>query len=72
MREVYENGPVALNILAGDDLNFYKEGVYNPISPRILSENSRFAVEDWRKVDHSVLLIGWGIEEKTGYPYWLL
>ena len=26
----------------------------------------------WQKLTHSVHIIGWGTDEKTGIPYWLL
>jgi len=28
--------------------------------------------QEWEKVDHSVLLVGWGVDQATGEKFWLV
>jgi C1A family cysteine protease len=60
LREIVANyGPVAVAVNAARSLMNYKSGVYsNPKCPK--------------KVDHAVLLVGFGYDQKTKLDYWLV
>jgi cathepsin C len=59
MQEVHENGPIAIAIEPNDDFMYYEQGVY---------EHASALFDEWTKVDHAVLLTGWG--EDNGKKYW--
>mmetsp|Transcript_52794 Transcript_52794/g.115825 ORF Transcript_52794/g.115825 Transcript_52794/m.115825 type:complete len:514 (+) Transcript_52794:131-1672(+) len=62
MKEIHENGPVAVAISPAYDFMYYKQGVY--------SHSGINTKADWVKVDHAVLLVGWG--EENGKKYWIM
>jgi cathepsin C len=62
MQELYENGPVVVSFEPTDEFMYYGEGIF-------VSGNTRLH-QEWQKVDHAVLLIGWG--EEGGQKYWLV
>lgn len=70
MKELKANGPIVASFEPGYDFMFYSNGVYH--SP---DENSwvfeHETKPEWEKVDHSVLLYGWG-ETAEGEKYWNL
>mmetsp|Transcript_49937 Transcript_49937/g.109074 ORF Transcript_49937/g.109074 Transcript_49937/m.109074 type:complete len:524 (-) Transcript_49937:79-1650(-) len=59
MEEIYNRGPIAVAIEPADDFMYYSKGVY---------EHTSAVFTEWAKVDHAVLVTGWGEEE--GKPYW--
>jgi cathepsin C len=61
MEEVYNRGPIAIAIEPQDDFMYYSSGVYSHASAVKL-------FDEWTKVDHAVLLTGWG--EEDGKKYW--
>jgi len=61
MEEIHNRGPVAIAIEPTDDFMYYNSGVYEHGSA-IFTEN------EWTKVDHAVLITGWG--EDDGKKYW--
>merc|ERR1719377_312541 len=61
MEEVYNRGPVAIAIEPQDDFMYYSKGVYEHAAAVKL-------FNEWTKVDHAVLLTGWGVED--GKKYW--
>ena len=54
MRDLYRNGPVAVALEPAMDFMYYRSGVYKSTSVK--------TNVPWVKVDHAVLLIGWGEE----------
>lgn len=62
MEELYRNGPVVVSFEPSDDFMFYAGGVFMS-APTKLNMG-------WQKVDHAVLLIGWG--EEFGQKYWVV
>jgi cathepsin C len=62
MREIQENGPVAVAISPAYDFMYYKKGIY--------SHSGINSKAEWVKVDHAVLLVGWG--EENGKKYWIM
>jgi cathepsin C len=59
MEEVHSNGPIAIAIEPQDDFMYYESGVY---------EHASAVFDEWTKVDHAVLLTGWGVD--NGKKYW--
>lgn len=62
MNELHENGPLVVSFEPSDEFMFYAGGVYTS-GPTKLNMG-------WQKVDHAVLLVGWG--EEFGQKYWLV
>lgn len=58
MQDLYKYGPLAVALEPGMDFMYYRSGVYksSPIKTKQM----------WVKVDHAVLLIGWGEDGRRG------
>jgi cathepsin C len=59
--ELYHNGPVVVSFEPANDIMYYSGGIYR--------SKPQSHVE-WEKVDHAVLLVGYG--EENGKKYWVL
>merc|ERR1711957_66911 len=55
------------------DYNFmmYKSGIYHSIDEKTWMTNN-VPRPEWEKVDHSVLLVGWGEDSQTGEKFWII
>mmetsp|Transcript_3482 Transcript_3482/g.8667 ORF Transcript_3482/g.8667 Transcript_3482/m.8667 type:complete len:567 (+) Transcript_3482:58-1758(+) len=69
MMELYNNGPIVVSFEPSDDFMFYSGGIFQDLKPGALAPLGLNSVE-WEKVDHAVLLVGWG--EEAGQKYWLV
>lgn len=72
MEEVYKNGPIVLSLEPDYSFMFYKSGVYqSPLNSWIVNKTPK---PEWEKVDHSMVLVGWGVDVINGksVKYWLL
>jgi cathepsin C len=58
--ELFTNGPVTSGFAVADDFMWYSAGIYS-------SGQDIPRTGDWIKVDHGVLMIGWGEESKVKY-----
>mmetsp|Transcript_62320 Transcript_62320/g.135307 ORF Transcript_62320/g.135307 Transcript_62320/m.135307 type:complete len:554 (-) Transcript_62320:86-1747(-) len=69
--EVMKNGPLVLGLEPAEDFMFYSEGIYRSTAAKGSQGTALRGVasaREWEKVDHAVLLVGWG--EEAGQPYW--
>lgn len=66
MEEVYRNGPIVVSFEPTDDFMFYSDGVFK--STGLLRSSAERMSQPWERVDHAVLLVGWGLDE--GKKYW--
>lgn len=67
MQELYEHGPVTAGFEPKSDFMFYSGGIYQSGADLVHHDP---AVGEWEKVDHGVLLVGWGEEKHV--KYWSL
>lgn len=72
LNEVYQNGPIVVSFEPDYSFMFYKSGIY--FSPNNNWMTNNLSKPEWQKVDHSVVLVGWGEEivEGKAVKYWLL
>jgi len=66
MREVYENGPIVVGINGGYELMHYSEGLFIETG-----EGEGQVKNDFERVDHAVLVVGWGSDE-GGKKHWII
>jgi cathepsin C len=65
MRELMKNGPMVASFEPSYEFMVYSEGIYSQAieAPWVKNKEQR---PEWTKVDHSVLLYGWGEEVIDG------
>mmetsp|Transcript_97006 Transcript_97006/g.202706 ORF Transcript_97006/g.202706 Transcript_97006/m.202706 type:complete len:578 (+) Transcript_97006:572-2305(+) len=64
--ELFHNGPLVLGLEPQEDFMFYSEGIFKSVSGG--TPLSQLIPQEWQRVDHAVLLVGWG--EENGQKYW--
>jgi len=62
MQDLKENGPMVVSFEPTDEFMYYGGGIF---ADAPIPQNY-----EWQKVDHAVLLVGWGEEE--GQKYWTI
>jgi len=65
MTEIVENGPLVVSLEPHRDLMYYKSGIYQHTG-----ESTHEHTGEWERVDHAVLLVGFGLNNAT--KYWTL
>eukprot|EP00746_Dinoflagellata_sp_MGD_P125278 gnl/MRDRNA2_/MRDRNA2_60016_c0_seq1.p1 gnl/MRDRNA2_/MRDRNA2_60016_c0~~gnl/MRDRNA2_/MRDRNA2_60016_c0_seq1.p1 ORF type:complete len:537 (-),score=110.83 gnl/MRDRNA2_/MRDRNA2_60016_c0_seq1:25-1635(-) len=68
MSELYHNGPLVVDFEPADDFMFYSDGIYKSAKPNGHAWDAKATKEEWQKVDHAVVVVGWGVED--GVKYW--
>jgi len=71
MTELSENGPIVVSFEPDYNFMMYKSGIYHSIDEKTWI-SKRLPKPEWEKVDHSVLLVGWGEDEKTNVKCWII
>lgn len=64
MQELVENGPLVVSFEPAEDFMYYSDGIYKSQG---LHAVTQAGVEEWEKVDHATLLVGYGVENGTKY-----
>lgn len=64
-----KHGPLVVNFEPANDFMNYKGGIYHSVEPEWINNGGE--MPEWERVDHSVILYGWG-ETETGVKYWNL
>jgi len=72
LREVYDNGPIVISLEPDYSFMFYKSGIY--MSPTNNWFINNLPKPEWEKVDHSMVLVGWGVDNVNGkdVKYWII
>ncbi|CAD7955864.1 unnamed protein product [Amoebophrya sp. A25] len=70
MQELIQNGPVVLGFAPDNAFMYYSSGIYGANQP--VDSVFHSLGPDWERVDHAVLLVGWGVDQTTGNKYWTL
>ena len=68
LKELLENGPFVVSLSPGYLFSSYKSGIYDEDSKTWNQLNMK--KPEWEKVDHSVVLAGYGVE--NGIEYWMI
>ncbi|SBT35547.1 dipeptidyl aminopeptidase 1, putative [Plasmodium ovale wallikeri] len=82
MNEIYRNGPIVASFEASQDFYTYQDGIYFvkdfPHAKKCTIDSKKnkkyvYNVTGWEKVNHAIVLVGWGEEEINGknYKYWI-
>ena len=61
MKELHTAGPFVVSFDVDYEFMVYKSGIYHAIQEEDWVRNGQEKPE-WRAVSHSVLLVGWGVE----------
>jgi cathepsin C len=70
MQEVIKNGPIVVSFEPDYLFMHYKKGIYKSVAHSWVTNGNKKPL--WQKVDHSVVLVGWGYDEEKKIPYWIL
>jgi len=69
MLELHKHGPLVVSFEPTDDFMMYAGGIFTTQMLTVPAPLIKSKTE-WQKVDHAVLLVGWG--EESGQKYWIV
>jgi len=69
MLELKKSGPLVVSFEPTEDFMMYSGGVFSQVEMSVPAPLSKYHSE-WQKLDHAVLLVGWG--EELGQKYWIV
>jgi len=69
MLELKKHGPLVVSFEPSDDFMMYSGGIFQTMELSVPAPLLK-SHSEWQKVDHAVLLVGWG--EEFGQKYWLV
>jgi len=66
------DGPITVALEPAMDFMYYKSGVYSSVKDP--EKKKTWKSSEWYKVDHAVLVVGWGVDKSGKEPkkYWLV
>jgi len=73
--ELVAHGPFVVGIEPGTDFMMYESGIFDPLQGKVDHRHHGLEQGVWERVDHAVVLIGWGEEQQENgevIPYWLV
>jgi len=71
MQELFKKGPIVVSFEPDYNFMMYKSGIYHSLDEKTWISKG-IPKPEWEKVDHSVLLVGWGEDEKTQEKFWII
>lgn len=71
MQEIKKNGPIVSSFEPRHDFGLYSDGVYSPNDALLTISQGEINLpfSEWFKVDHSIVIYGWGVNG-NGVRYW--
>jgi C1A family cysteine protease len=70
IEELDKNGPFVISFEPSYTFMMYKQGIFQGTPAEKSWMDKKQKKPEWTKVDHSVVLVGYGVDEKTGTPFW--
>jgi cathepsin C len=70
MKELWLNGPIVVSLSPGPLFMSYNSGILGSTKENDVNQYLKLKNKQWQKVDHSIILVGWGTEK--GVKYWIL
>jgi len=67
MKEIHDNGPIVVGISGGYEMMHYESGIFIETG-----EGTGKVKNDFEKVDHAVMVVGWGHDTKKKTKYWVI
>ena len=75
MREIRAKGPITVDLNVPPGFGLYKEGILTEDGleeiRRMMRECNGESDLIWEYVNHSVAIIGWGVDRKSGMKFWI-